>query len=156
MSKPDILLVKARVLSFRLCNDQRFVKSAIFGVILVRIQPKCRKIRTRTTANTDTFQAVQKRHHSRFSVVDIKNTFFRWQTYDTFKTTAALDALPIIWKSNFHLSKKLLHLLQWRQFWWKWWKMVFISSEKLFLLWKQLSFSPDFFSHLGKRLGKKD
>ena len=34
------------------------VEVSVFGVILVRIQSECRKIRTRITPNTDTFHAV--------------------------------------------------------------------------------------------------
>ena len=39
------------------CNAQ---KMSVFGVILVRIQSECRKIKTRITPNTGTFHAVSK------------------------------------------------------------------------------------------------
>ena len=38
---------------------------------------------------------------------------------------------------------------------WKWWKMLFLSSKKLFSFLRCLNFCPDFYGHEIKRLDKK-
>ena len=51
-------------------------KVSAFGVILIRAQSECGKIRTRITPNTDTFYAVQVRHKGRKSWTFLSFNYF--------------------------------------------------------------------------------